>query len=788
MIEMNQNSKRFRTDERGSALLVTLMVMVGLSMLGLGFVAISETESAISVNQRNYAHTLSVAESGARAVVEMFQDADWAASLGILPPNNAAIKTQRTLGSDTSFYKESPLHLLFDSPFKPGPNDRFYGDFEHADVIINDSKGNVAQTYLATLNTMLFGTSSDTRLTEIRVFAPPIVDGVLTNGFWAGGSRFGVATVSATAERRTDWPSGRPLARRTVKIVVGETPLPGATGPIQTEGALVSSGNFHVFWGKITSVESMKVARPAVGLPWFDAKDHAHYEYGYDSTHPWTANKAYALGERMHARQVDWDADPELRKYAYAAVAAQNSGPTPPATTDYPKTIGDFLIDPAGNQWRTTASAMFPIQPSDLYTGYDWLYEMVGKTIDDPWFHARSRQQLTYGNANQATPDAPHPYKYNNPAQNEQTLYSNFFKYQTKTLPKDHIEVTFPTMDYEFWKEIAQSAEPDSGIIYLRYDKNTGNFVSLDNVSKPATWWLNTLKNGYGPGFYFFDSANGLNPQFEKGGELTPGIDINAAVGGPFQMQGFMYLNSKFFGSTGQGGIVDDDVYPMPGEPFRDVGYRRVDLNTKLFELNAGDYVIGGRDNGVWDFQDLNDDYQFDLVVKQKTITKPGDGATVTVWLPVPFFEGCTDYVNQCSEPHEPYLNFIYPTAGNAESAITVGWQDPNTQTRRPKVRTGQNTSVACTTTSSAIDCTSNRHDEDGALVTLAPLLNGILYTEGGYEGQGNAMYYGSLLIRDYVEVTGTPKVFFNECILRGCWQEMLNLPKVRLQAMSTDQ
>ncbi|MCA1732690.1 MAG: pilus assembly PilX N-terminal domain-containing protein [Acidobacteria bacterium] len=790
MIEMNQNSKRFRTDERGSALLVTLMVMVGLSMLGLGFVAISETESAISVNQRNYAHTLSVAESGARAVVEMFQDANWAASLGILPPNNAAIKTQRP---SIGYYKSSPTQLLFDSPFKPSPNDRFYGNFENADIIINDSKGTTAQNYLATLNTMLFGTTSDTRLTELRIFAPPVVDGVLTNGFWVGGSRFGVATVSATAERRTEWPSGRPLARRTVKIVVGETPLPGATGPIQTEGALVSAGNFEVYWGKITSVESMKVARPAVGLPWVDATRHVNYEHGYDSTHPWTANKAYTLGERMHARQVDWDADPELRKFAYAALAAQNSGATPPATTDYPKTIGNDFTDPAGNLWRTTASAGFPIKPAEPLASYDWLYELVGKTIEDPWFHARSRQNLTYGNNNQATPNGPHPFKYSNPAQNEQTLYSNFFKEQTKTFPYDHVEVTFPTMDYDFWKEIAQSAEPDSGIIYLRYVAAKNEFISLDNVSKPATWWLNTMQlntmqNGYGPGFYFFDTKNGLNPQFEKGGELTPGININAQVGGPFQMQGFIYLNAEFFGSTGQGDIVPDDVYPMPGEPFRDVGYRKVDPDTNAFELDAGDYVIGGRDSGIWDFQDLNDNYQFDLVVEQKTITKPGDGATVTVWLPVPFFEGCTDYVNQCSEPHEPYLNFIYPTVGNEEGAITIGWQDPNTQTRRPKIRTGQNTSVSCTSTSSAIDCTSNKHDEDGALVTLDPLLNGILYNEGGYEGAGNATYYGSLLIRDYVDVTGTPRVFFNECILRGCWQEMLNLPKVRLQAVSTDQ
>ncbi|HET7711165.1 MAG TPA: hypothetical protein VFL80_04490, partial [Thermoanaerobaculia bacterium] len=50
----------------GSALLVSLMVMVGLSLLGLGFVAISETESAIAINERNSVQVLDVAETGAK--------------------------------------------------------------------------------------------------------------------------------------------------------------------------------------------------------------------------------------------------------------------------------------------------------------------------------------------------------------------------------------------------------------------------------------------------------------------------------------------------------------------------------------------------------------------------------------------------------------------------------------------------------------------------------------------------------------------------------------------------
>src|SRR2546430_17681791 len=85
-------SKRKRPDNRGSALLVSLMVIVGLALLGLGFVAISETETAIAKNQQNALQTQAIAEAGARMVVEWFQDPLWSETNAALPLNtNAAI-------------------------------------------------------------------------------------------------------------------------------------------------------------------------------------------------------------------------------------------------------------------------------------------------------------------------------------------------------------------------------------------------------------------------------------------------------------------------------------------------------------------------------------------------------------------------------------------------------------------------------------------------------------------------------------------------------------------------
>ena len=60
--------RRNRPGPRGSALLVSLMVIVGLSLLGLGFVAISETESAIAKNQQNVLQTQAIDEGAVGAV------------------------------------------------------------------------------------------------------------------------------------------------------------------------------------------------------------------------------------------------------------------------------------------------------------------------------------------------------------------------------------------------------------------------------------------------------------------------------------------------------------------------------------------------------------------------------------------------------------------------------------------------------------------------------------------------------------------------------------------------
>ena len=58
--------------------------------------------------------------------------------------------------------------------------------------------------------------------------------------------------------------------------------------------------------------------------------------------------------------------------------------------------------------------------------------------------------------------------------------------------------------------------------------------------------------------------------------------------------------------------------------------------------------------------------------------------------------------------------------------------------------------------------CSSNLYDRDGEFDTWsgvqeAPVLNGVFYNEGRLNSQGNARFFGSLLINGSVDNAGTP-------------------------------
>ena len=753
----NQNRNR---KDRGSALLVSLMVMVGLSLLGLGFVAISETESAISVNERNYAQTLHVAEAGARTVAQWFNDPDWALDNDLMPENTNAIKQKRennsiAAGSSAEYYKFSTTtDLLCDIPYNKF-EDKFYGiDAASADIVINSTTNS---TFLNAFNTFLFtDTEEGGRVVDIRIYGPPVVAGTTTTAasglkFWNhdSGTRYGLATIAVTAEKTRDGTAtGAVIARRTVRIVVAEFPLPGADGPLQSGEGTGTTGNFRVHWGKAISNQEIEVKRLNTSLPWLNAWNIIPYEKGYSTEH------------------------------------------TPPGSDDY-------------------------------------LIELVNKEFEDPWFWVSARGTATAPAGSPATSGTDQLWLYSsiNDVENAQgnSGFSGHFQNQNQDVIPTRKNTIFTRPVYDVWKQIALAGAGQQGVYYLRYDAGTGKWYDMLGDSRFFHKWVNT-KDGGEEGFFFFDTTTGANPQNLDGttntGILAPAVSLTSAQGNPFLMRGFFYLNLASFGTSGiqAGGRYCN----YPGEPFRDVGYQKV--NTTTLQWMCTDPAGGSapvdcdatatppattpfkenETNDVWDYLELNGNGKFDYVVERNTAARTGGTdtgviAANTEWFIKPFQEGCNIGVD-CSEPHEPYLNVIYPTpyalkSGNDPEPVRFRWQDPTTQQRLPKKQNDDGTFVSCSGTPPEDDCTSNRYDRRGPLAILGsqasdgPVLEGVIYNEGSYNASGNATYYGALLFQGTVSGSGTPFVFFDDSLATGEWAEKFeNLPRTVITTIETDQ
>lgn len=746
----SRTSIRARSRDGGSALLVSLMVVMGLSMLGLAFVAISETESAISLNQRNSIQVQAIAEAGAKATVEWFQDPVWAREEGIVPTNSPApanMKRTRTITGYTGVYKPLTTQFLFDKPYRPNPMHRFLGNEETADITINHTIDN---TTMVNLNTYLFGSDSriNGRVSEILIYAPPMIGATLNaQGFWEGGERFGTATIKVTAEKWTAETGGSLLSRQAIRVIVGEFPLPVPGGPIQSATQLAFGGSLDVYWGNETALGNLNSSVTRTRLPWVNPFERLHFERGYDN--------------------IVW--------------------PLLPTTND--------------NQ--------------------NYLYEVLGKRFLDPWAGARARGDVnTCGTCG----------AYVHTSVEGQPVWAAFEQQQETTYPTEK-EVTFPTIKYDIWKKIALQGRGMKGLYYFKWVANTDppQFqLNGSGLAETVDYWVNVNSPGskLGPGFYFFDTRTQGNPQ-QVGGTtnaalLTPGVAWGASeIVGNFKMVGFIYLNMDEFRTTGGGNSPPTSQLNMPGEPYRDVGYRKVDPDTAGWELDAnGDTIIDGAGDGQWSFQDLNGNGEFDVIVTGPITTTSYDPGATThanqyvpkTWNPsavppctIPSTSG-TYAATDCSEPHEPYLNLIYPVQtdpeaddapGNANDGLLVGWEAEGSQTRRPRDLLTDESVPDCTDADNHDDCTSNRYDKDGALVDITAALHGVLYNEGDYYAQGGVNYFGAILIRGGggqtnagaggVEGNGSVVVWFDEKLVKEDWSPP-GMLRVIIYSMQTDE
>src|SRR5438067_2301146 len=664
-----------RLRQRGSALLASLMVIVGLSLLGLAFVAISETESSIANNQKNHSEAVAVAEAGGKLVVQWFQDPDKMNGVGLLPPNMNTLKTQRTVASHQSYYKEDLTQKLCDLPFGPKDPDEFFGLEDSADLII-DRNTNEGRTFLNTFNDKAFGAegSVDPRpageITMIKIFAPPIVGATVTAPnaphFYEGGTRYGVATIMVRAEK-FDRPLSaglnvrRSLALSECRIVVSQFPTPQPGGPLQSATALATNGNFNVHWGMVSSQQSLDLKKDYTTMPWFNAWEPINFQRGYDSSVQWSTNAPYIVGDIVRPTPAAVTANNLLRFHEYTVtnvVVGSDSGGSEP--NPWPTSPAGATIGPVnGITYAERSPTAYPLSAggSPNPTNMPWLYYIASGSVsvDDPWFHARAVQDVVSAGTPSGSPpnSNPQPWSFF-PWTGAPDPRTHVFQFQSLNQYPDFKQLIFPVFNYDYWKAaaIAGNGQPGvngkGGVHYLEW-VSADTYTDGSDTKTFRNWVASATSD---PGFYFFETQNKLNPQNGGPGVLAPAVQVNGGNVGAY-MSSFIYLNANF-STTGLGGITGH--FNQPGEPYLDIGYREVNEASATCDFNrdaSGAPVVKMAANRQWDFQDLawsnsgatgagggTKNGTFDVCVGPRTVANPA-GGTYTGFFPIPYRPGC---------------------------------------------------------------------------------------------------------------------------------------------------
>ncbi|HEY3175593.1 MAG TPA: pilus assembly PilX N-terminal domain-containing protein [Candidatus Polarisedimenticolia bacterium] len=525
-----------RSTEKGSALLITMMVTVILTLLGLSYLFMADTENLIAQNQRDSDQLLFVSEAGARMIKAMF---DRPAFGPPSVPSSVEFKFLNTYDMRNSAYYDR-LQRIFDHDNDPNtvevaadgtagkpyfrqgltvdPNALSYLSF-----FDKPYRGNLAAEYRGTeagpdmilqstslaasdpntidildqINATVFTDQPNTgRIQRIDIYGPPII---MVNG---APTRYGIATVKVTAAKfrgmaksGSTWvttPTSRRMAERVVKMVLNEAPYPGPGGPLQSCTSLSTNGAFAVHWGATTAVLDASISTSETQL-----QDRA------PESIPWAAQNSYISGA----------------------------------------TLTNYINARAG-----TASA----------------------TIADPWFRLVSGGTFNPPLDPNASPGnlvQPYPYNSGTP-----TAADNSNEFQ-------HSVVSCPAFDYDMWKQVSQSGFGDA-----HYFVWTGAGDSFRENGVGAAKTFARWTKGNRGGLYFFDTSDGQPPD-PAGTNLTDEVSLTSSDS--WSGAGFIFLNAVNLRQTGIGPDGVSRALLPPGEPYVDAnGNKLYDSGEQYVNLN----------------------------------------------------------------------------------------------------------------------------------------------------------------------------------------------------------
>jgi type II secretory pathway pseudopilin PulG len=545
-----------RRDDRGSALIISMMIMVILTMLGVTFAVLATQEERISVNARDHDQVLYAAEAACDIARTWFQDPS---SANLFKPADNEMNTALRKGTvfkdgwdnnqERALMESSPSDTdpevdasagntyvggsqngngsaRFDKPFRGSYKNSFWGRQLTPDVVLcGDAALNVdgfggadcnatMKGYMDKLNRAISMTANlrgaghssrdfgTVEIEQIRVYRPPL-DYILV-------SRYGIATVEATAVKRI---RNQIVARRTVREVLQEIPFPGPSGAIESEGEISAGGSAGVHWGQVvSSATSDDIVINSGGNNWADAAAarSASSRWGYH----------YTINPAAFGRNAD----------------ATHTGVS-------------FLTEASGSEKNFTTNATEP------------------PVIGDPWLMFRARRSILGGPGSWAV-GAVQPSPWDNTGAVIATNGGVKLEKDTPSNQSHYFQrqiVRFPPIDYDIWKSVAQSGMPNMN--YFKWTSGTSYQRNGTGTAQVWTDWLSQLQTG----IFFFDTADSARPDHLGVGGASTNLTGDHGWQTGLVVHGFVYLNSAQFHTNGIGSVPTMDAQ-MPGEPFLDDG------------------------------------------------------------------------------------------------------------------------------------------------------------------------------------------------------------------------
>ena len=273
--------------QKGSAMVISVLVTAILSLLGISYLLMADTENRIAENEKLSAQALYFGEGTVREVKRWFDRPPYVTGYTknlVRPLTTTMDRTQRWIDPDgdgpTARFKAdgtagAPYYKvgvdndldgnddIFDKPFRSALADMLVGKEpgtdglgldEGPDIIINRAANSATATFLDGLRDKIapsFPASAaglTARIKRIDIYAPPYLD---VAGAW---TRYGMATVKVEVEIIKTGVASQVVASRVVKAVLNETPFPGPFGPLHSCAELNWNGAFNVHWGTSTAV------------------------------------------------------------------------------------------------------------------------------------------------------------------------------------------------------------------------------------------------------------------------------------------------------------------------------------------------------------------------------------------------------------------------------------------------------------------------------------------------------------------------------------------------------